>query len=241
MWVCTVSDMPWNLYGVWMTIASILVDPIFDMLLPRGCCACSKPDEVLCSRCVRLFTGSYRRALPGSSMGAYACARYEPLVRHAILGWKDHGDQECDIPFARALAGLSLRIRITDVLMGRPLWVVPVPSTSRSIRRRGRWHMLSLARAYAAALRSQGIDARVCAALTMHGVGGKAVETTGRGQRFGRVGGVRVKHPQTVRGLYVVLIDDIVTTGSTMHSCTRVLVDAGAKVITYVSLAQVDR
>ena len=223
-----------------MAILRELVFTAAGVLLPRGCCACSAPDEVLCPRCTSLFSGTHPLALPGSRRGCgYACARYTPLVRHAILGWKDHDDQECDGVFARALADLCSRIHLVDELAGRPLMVVPAPSTAKSIRRRGRWHMHRLAVVCASLLRTQGLDAHVGTVLKMRGVRGKAVEQSLRGQRSGRAGGVSLDHPEVVHGMCVVVLDDIVTTGATMRSCVRVLLAADADVITCLALARV--
>ena len=222
-------------------LVSVVFDTVIDVLLPRGCCACSAPDEVLCPRCGARFTGALRFTLPGARRGCgYACARYDPLVRHAILRWKDHGDQECDRVFAKALAELSVRVHLADDLAGRPLMVVPAPSTSRSVRRRGRWHMHRLALVYAALLRAQGVEASVGTVLRMRGVQGKAVEHGLRSQRSGRAGGVSLERPQTVRGVCVVVLDDIVTTGATMRSCVRTLLAADADVITGMALARVE-
>ena len=232
--------------------------------MPRGCSGCSAPDDVLCPQCAALFSGVHGRALPSVALGqAYACAQYSGRVRHAIVSWKDHGDCECDGVFAAALVELTDKIHLTDALDGRPLLIVPAPSSRRSIRRRGRWHMRDLARCYASLLRSRGVDARVGRVLSMPSVRSKAVEDSARQQRSSRASGVQVVRPEvlrgvggvdaatscsmtgvqdseTLRGVGVVLLDDIVTTGATMRSCVRALRDAGADVVTCLALAQVD-
>ena len=209
--------------------------------MPRGCSGCSAPDDVLCPQCAALFSGVHGRALPSVALGqAYACAQYSGRVRHAIVSWKDHGDCECDGVFAAALVELTDKIHLTDALDGRPLLIVPAPSSRRSIRRRGRWHMRDLARCYASLLRSRGVDARVGRVLSMPSVRSKAVEDSARQQRSSRAGGVQIRHPEELQGVCVVLLDDIITTGATMRSCVRALLGAGADVVTCLALAHVD-
>ncbi|MBW3080351.1 ComF family protein [Bifidobacterium saguinibicoloris] len=77
---------------------------VVGLVLPRGCAGCDLPDEVLCPSCAGMFHGT---VVVGTAAGlpcrVYACAVYEGVVRHAVLSWKDHGDEECDRPFARLL------------------------------------------------------------------------------------------------------------------------------------------
>ena len=212
------------------------------VLVPRGCAGCAIPDEVLCVSCLRLFQSSRFRELPACSLGgAYACARYERLVRHAMLSWKDHGDQECDDVLARLLVDLACRIKLIDDYQGTQVVVVPTPSTARSIRHRGRWHMRALASAFVARLRDAGVQADMAALLTMSNVSGKSVETKHRSQRSDRIsGGIQVRDRRRADGARVIILDDIVTTGTTMRRCVRALTESGAEVITHLSLAHVD-
>ena len=47
-----------------------------------------------------------------------------------------------------------------------------------------------------------------------------------------------VKRPDLVRGRVLVLVDDVTTTGATLRECAGVLMDAGAKEVRAVTLAQ---
>ena len=52
-------------------------------------------------------------------------------------------------------------------------------------------------------------------------------------------GAYRVPDPELIEGKRVLLIDDIVTTGSTLSECARVLREAGAQEVLCVTLARV--
>ncbi len=67
----------------------------------------------------------------------------------------------------------------------------------------------------------------------------EAQVSLGAKQRMANVAGAFAVQPNTsVAGLSVVLIDDVVTTGSTLSACAEVLIAAGAASIKAVSLAR---
>jgi len=52
------------------------------------------------------------------------------------------------------------------------------------------------------------------------------------------VGAYAVRRPDRVKGRTLILVDDVTTTGATLRECARVLMDAGAKEVRAVTLAQ---
>ncbi len=52
-------------------------------------------------------------------------------------------------------------------------------------------------------------------------------------------GAFKVKHPEKVAGKHIVLIDDVMTTGSTLRECAKVLLAAGAASVDTLSIARV--
>lgn len=243
-----------------------------DVALPRGCAGCDAPDAVLCPECRALFAGAVAFPAPRTAMGeGFACAPYRGAVRRAVLGWKDHGDEECDGVFAELLGALAVGVldrhavsatgagpyasaagRVGDPVARRaaergprsdrgrsPLLVVPAPSSASSMRRRGRWHMRTLARAVARRLRDYGTPAVMAPALRSVHVRGRSVETATAAERAARVGGrVAVRPGMALRGRDVVVVDDIVTTGATVRQCCAALRRAGARVVTCLALAR---
>ncbi|OZG68982.1 phosphoribosyl transferase [Bifidobacterium eulemuris] len=220
------------------------VAAVRDLLLPRGCAGCDLPDAVLCEDCRAVFQGYEPRDLPGCAMGgAAACAPYRGVARHAILGWKDHGDEELDGPFGELLADLAQRCGLMswcrESCANGPVWVVPLPSSAASMRARGRWHTVPLAKAVAARMGERGIEARMLPALRSTATGGRSVEQGSAADRGRRIGGhIVLDDAYDIRGHTVVLVDDIITTGATMRQCTAVAADAGARVATLLALAQ---
>ena len=74
--------------------------------------------------------------------------------------------------------------------------------------------------------------------LTMHDIRGKSVGAGGRSERASRVSGrIVVRDASSVAGHPILVIDDIVTTGSTIRQCARALTLAGGIPLTCLTLA----
>lgn len=113
--------------------------------------------------------------------------------------------------------------RLLDEIVPRQSWtVVPVPLHAARKRERGFNQAESLARSFAR-LRDLSIDLR----------GLRRVRTTAPQSSLGREARRKnVRHAfeagDSVRGLSILLIDDVATTGATLRECGRTLLSAGA-------------
>lgn len=136
----------------------------------------------------------------------------------------------------------------------KPIIVVPLPSSRASMRKRGRQHMFPVAQAVAKALCAAGFPAYVANIVRMDAaVSAKSVQTANgsRGRSHRAAHAFRVDYRALPNqcllrsevgddcgsALQVILIDDIVTTGSTMSSCASVLQCAGAIPVAAFSIA----
>ncbi len=227
-----------------------LLTSLRDVLLPRACAGCGRPDHILCESCLGLLDGRRERPLPGTLTGVcLCCADYRGAIRRVLLEWKDHGDEECTGCLASVLSRL-----ITEEVMSLPalrphavdacVVLIPLPSSASSLRRRGRWHMLSLTRLLASLLRRRGMDAKVLPLLHLPAGLARSVEASHAAQRAGRLsGGVDVVRSELERlptmgtRPMVLLVDDIVTTGSTMRRCVSALRGVDVEVAAGVALA----
>lgn len=227
---------------------------ITKILLPRGCAGCNKPDEILCDTCKNSLSNIYSKDFPGSEYGKlYACGLYENNVRKAILLWKDHNDVECDTPFSNLISSLALNVisnsglKIANTSSNKhsntskhssEILIIPMPSSKKSSRKRGRKHVLPLAKAIASNLNNNKINARVCCAIQMRkNVSNKSVQTSGIKGRAERTTHAFNVTKSLVKGKKVIIVDDIVTSGSTMTNCAISLRKSGAEVLTGFALA----
>ncbi len=216
---------------------------LYGLVVPRFCAGCREPGHVLCPDCRALFDHVLARPAPTGLIAGgavFSCAVYEGHARTAILRWKDHGDAEAGRLLARLLCRLARSV--LPVVPGLRVAVVPVPSSRRSVRRRGRAHILELTRPLVRDLRRRGFAARQVCVITMAGRQRRSVTRSHERQRQERSLAAFRLRPAARRlepGEAVILVDDICTTGSTLLACAHVLADAGHRPLAALTLASV--
>lgn len=165
---------------------------------------------------------------------------YEGVVRQGIIGAKFHGQPwtavQLGCRLAQALFGAEVRVE-AGVEVPRPPaspltdcdLVVPVPYSGRE-RPYNVPSLMALPLA-----RGLGIQADLQALqrLTV----GSAQITLGRQERLLHVMGNFRADAERVSGRRVLLIDDVVTTGSTAAACAQALTAAGAESVAFAALA----
>jgi predicted amidophosphoribosyltransferase len=205
---------------------------VLDLVLPLECGGCGAPSTRWCEGCARelalrpddprLITPRSDPQVPVFSLGRYAGAR-----RSAIVAAKERNRTDLLIPLASALhEGLDRLIGWGIAAL--PLTLVPAPSRRSAARRRGGDPVTWIAEAVSC----DGVD--VVAALRMRALTRDSVGLSISGRQANILGRVRLRRP--VDG-DVLLIDDIVTTGTTAAESVRVLHDAGATVTAVLAIA----
>jgi ComF family protein len=114
----------------------------------------------------------------------------------------------------------------------RDVLVVPVPTTARRVRQRGYNQAELLANAFSTAL---GLG--VVGALRRSGGGATqvALHPSQRRANVKGVFGAREGLSRSVRGVHVLLVDDVLTTGSTAAAAATELARMGASGVTLVT------
>lgn len=190
------------------------------------CDACGFPFEYeikdggLCGRCA---------VKPPAYDRARAAMAYDEGSRALILSFK-HGGRTEGLPSFAAQMRRAGRELLTDADL-----LVPVPlHPSRLIRRRYNQATL-LARAL-----TKITPAKFAPDVLFRM---RKTESQGRFNARARAENVRgafdVRDPEKIKGLNIVLIDDVLTTGATLESCARTLKRAGAARVDGLCLARV--
>jgi predicted amidophosphoribosyltransferase len=155
---------------------------------------------------------------PGPPM--YALSGYSGVARRSVLAYKERGRRELARPFGQLLAAA-----LPSLPGDGERRIVPVPSRPSAARQRGGQHMLLVAR---------NMGETICPVLRLDA---RAKDSVGLdpAARVANLAG-RLSCEPVAPGAEVVLIDDVITTGSTAAACTAALKKAGARVVAVLAL-----
>ncbi len=225
------------------------VQAALDLLFPPRCQVCGAPDEFplcgvcwasfprisppICQVCGRplrgpvdlMFTCTPCRQGP-NRLRVRAFGRYEGRLRDAVhaLKYRDR------LALAEPLGDALLEVVRADPVLCALDALVPVPLHPRRQAERGFNQAEEVARRLGRALRKPTVRALVRVRDTA-----SQIELDEEQRRRNVRGAFRAL--AEVRGLRLVLVDDVVTTGSTLRECARTLRAAGAAEVSAVAVA----
>lgn len=211
-----------------------------DLALPASCAGCGTEGRALCAAC-RPALDARLDLPPGLAIGLPSdlpepllqlewCAPFDGPVRAALHALKYAGERRLAAPLGEAVAARWQRASAGgDVL-------VPVPVHADRARERGYDQAALIADV---AGRRLGLPV---APILVRSRSTTAQFQLAREQRAANVAGafaLRDAIPgDAVSGWWPVLVDDVVTTGSTLAACATVLLAAGAVGVSAVTVAR---
>ena len=156
--------------------------------------------------------------------------KYETLSKNMILAFKFMDKTENAKVFAKwiQIAGKDIFSAGADVL-------IPVPLHYKRLVKR-RYNQSALLATELGKLSSVPTDFK---SLIKHKSTKPQVSYSGKARIKNIKGAFMVKYPENIKNKRVVLIDDVQTTGSTLKECAKVLLQAGAKSVDFLTVARV--
>lgn len=214
-----------------------------DLVLDRGCAGCGEGAQVLCPACAALLGAPAYAAppqpCPPGLPSPWAIGAYAGPVRAVLLAHKEHARLALAAPLGTALARAAAAAAPghDDVVL------VPVPSRASAVRDRGHDALARTARAAARAMRRETRAVQVLPVLRIRRSVVDQAGLTSEDRRANLAGAFEV--PRGLRPLVaarrIVVVDDVVTTGSTLAEAVRAVRRAGARSVGAAVVAATER
>lgn len=233
------TDLWTALIGRYAGLTDTFAD-LADLVLPTACAGCRRERVRLrqgaCHECAQQVLALLPEPVrptpaPPDLPPCVALGPYQGPLRQMLLAYKEQGRHG----LARPLGDLLAEVVAAAVGQARPVLVIPVPATARAARERHGDHLGRLARHAVRRLRRAGWPVRLARPVralprpdsaALDSAARVAVADAAFRLRPWRVTALRY----AARGRFVVLLDDIVTTGATLAAITRLLAVAGVRV-----------
>jgi ComF family protein len=212
---------------------------LLDVLLPPACPGCGREGAAICSDCLPHL--ARRRDEPaGTPLGLAVaqpaglvqlewCCAYSGPARACLHALKYDGELRLVEPLAEQMAARWQRAGVGAEIL------VPVPVHAARLRQRGFDQAELLARAVGRVRKLPVATALERASKT---AAQHALTRTARAANVGGAFVVKASSRREIVGRWVVLIDDVVTTGATFSGCANALYEAGASAVSGLALAR---
>ena len=219
-----------------------MISDIFEafkhLLWPTRCASCDAlleaPDKCLCRECSDSVLNPPDVTAPENIDHALALFVYEGAIQSMISKWKYHEDFSAQ---NAVLSMISLRMEQLRGFLQDGACLVPVPPHPRRLRERGFDPVWTFGSRLHRALESAQIRTEFrddVLSRTRHTAHQASLS---HGERLHNLDGAFSVKP-SFHCDYVVLLDDVMTTGATASVCAQTLREAGVSHVDFIALAR---
>lgn len=205
-------------------------EELLDLALPRTCAGCGVETVSLCGPCLTHLAPEPRVVVPRYGLLPVAGAgEYTGTLRRVIVALKARRRTDVVPVVGILLAAAIARALEEGGYTGGEVAAVPVPASAAALRERGRDVVGDLTAHACGLLAADGLDIRRAPALRV--VRHRDQVGSGARQRRRNVAGTHAPHrgegwDRVRTAAHVLLVDDVLTTGSTLAESARALREA---------------
>jgi ComF family protein len=202
------------------SLVSQFVANAIDFLFPPHCLECSRAGKLLCEECQNKIP-----APPPVQDSPYfekhATAEFSGTIRKAIHALKYEQQFRYATPLADRLTSYYSKHKEKHLRQATVITAVPLHNSR--LKERGYNQSALLA-----ARLAQGVGIRFCPELIMRVRETRTQVGLGMHERQANVADAFKADAILAANQYVLIVDDVCTTGATLHECAKALLDAGA-------------
>lgn len=209
---------------------------LLNIFFPVKCLGCQTKDEILCNNCISKID------LAGRETDENIIAMFDyrdPLIRKTIWELKYHHKRYLGEKLGQLLYEFLMEEieNIRTYSAGTPLYVIPVPISSKKTRVRGYNQARTIAKGFCNSAPLGIFELKDKVVFKKINTIPQA-KITSRKRRLENVKGVfEIKNKEIVKGRTIIIIDDVTTTGATINEIMKILKNAGAKKVIGFAIA----
>lgn len=196
-----------------------------ELLFPSRCLGCKQLGIHICSSCRAQWNCHIYRSMlvvQGVHIPVYSAVLYSDVAQKVLLGSKESSLLDADILIRKALRHALTYINSEHGIAD----LVPIPSQKSASRKRGRDFMVENTKALA----TQPL-VEVRAVLEHRRRVRDQSRLSSQEREINLRGAFRAANTSTLENIPVIIVDDLITTGTTLHEAARALISAGYDVI----------
>lgn len=212
-----------------------IFDYILSLIYPPKCVFCGtvidKSD--ICEECEKTLPYTKGESIYQKFPFVDKCISplyYKDYVRRAVLRFKFAG---CSC-YSRRLGGIMSECAENNLDCGSIDMVSCIPLSRKRMHDRGYNQAELLAKEIS---KKVGVEYLPTLKKIRHNTAQSTIKDS-KQRAANVIGAYRVIDAEEVKGKYILLVDDVVTTGSTVSECARILKKSGAKAVYCVTLAR---
>lgn len=210
---------------------SSIIAGLKSLVFDSSCITCGARKQEFCGRCKEEWRSNPKQ-VTGESFKVFSSITYNEVAKRVVLSAKENS-----LRTARNLIVSEIKVNVeklclSEATLPREVLLVPIPSSARAKRRRGGDFILEISRAISAELNRElnGIRFTSSSLLKMSRKILDQTELTQSQRELNLSGAFKIAQDFfTVKP--IIIIDDVITTGSTLREAVRALKERNLTVL----------